>query len=150
VSSDGSHIAIEEALAFIALNPHSFLLGQRADGYPTAYAMMARVADGAVEFSTYRASAKVRNLLRNGHAGVVAAADADDDPRVLVAGGPVELVEGEQWVRSDATVSMGKFAGARNVPAAISDKVKSRHGDGKRAVIRVTLDRARFASKVTA
>src|SRR5262249_42244076 len=61
--------SLDEALAFIAEHPHLYLLTRRADGYPTGYAMMSRVTRGTVSFSTYRASAKVQNLMREGVAG---------------------------------------------------------------------------------
>ncbi len=141
----------DQALAFIAANPHSFLLAQRGDGYPTAWAMMARVEGGAVEFSTYRASAKVRILLDAGVAGIVAAAEDPADPRVLVAGGPVELVEARQWVGEASGATSGNPTGSgamsRQVPSSVSDKVRSRHDSGKRIVLRVALDQARFSTK---
>ena len=48
----GNGASVEEAVAFIATYPHVYLLGRRADGYPTGFAMMSRAHDGVVEFST--------------------------------------------------------------------------------------------------
>jgi hypothetical protein len=141
--SEGS-VTVGDALAFIAENPHVYLLAHRPDGYPTGYAMMARVRDGFVEFSTYRASAKVGNLLRDGVAGVLALSE-ENDGLVLFAEGPVTVVEGSSW--ADPIAGSGNGAGPQSpsVPIEVTEKVRERHGSGKRMVLRVALERASFS-----
>ena len=138
--------AVAEALAFVAEHPHVYLLARRSDGFPTGYAMTARARtrEGCVDFSTYRASAKVKNLLRDGTAGIVA---SDEDPsggRVLFAEGPLTLLDGAAWTTDeDQPEATGAKLGV-DVPAEIVDKVGRRHQDGKRVVLRVRIERARF------
>jgi hypothetical protein len=142
-------IALQDALDFVAANPHVFLLARRADGYPTAYAMMARVVDGAVEFSTYRASAKVKNLLRDGVGGITSVAEDRDDPRVLVASGSIAAAEAPNWVDEveGGSANAANLGDRPAVPSDISDKVRSRHDSGKRTVLRLEIDKARFSRK---
>ena len=134
----------EEAVRFLADHPHVYLLGHRADGYPTGYAMMSRAHDGVVDFSTYRASAKVRNLEREGVAAILAV--SKDDDRALWASGDVSVHDGALWnaerprVGSDATFRP-------DVPQGIIDKVADRHETGKRCVLRVTVREARFVDR---
>jgi hypothetical protein len=136
---------VSEALEFLRRHPHVFLLARRPDGFPTGYAMMARVHDGAVDFSTYRASAKVQNLLRDGVAGIVAAAEEPGDDRVLVAEGPVTLLDGSHWDTGSGPDD-GREVARALVPAEIAHKVQDRHDSGKRIVLRVTLESARFST----
>jgi hypothetical protein len=141
--------SVEAALDFISQHPHVFLLGRRADGFPTGYAMMSKVREGAVDFSTYRSSAKVKNLMRDGVAGILAASEAPDDERVVFAEGPVSLLEGGRWLDDDDEASgrpSSRFRPA--VPAAIVETVGSRHDSGKRCVLRVTIEQARFSKRM--
>jgi len=143
----GGDASVDEALAFIAAHPHVYLLGRRADGFPTGYAMMSKVRDGAVEFSTYRASAKVRNLLRDGHAGILAVSKVDD--AVLSATGPVTLADSRHWLDADPSDGPTVTPDFRpSVPSDIGTKVAARHDDGRRCVLRVTIERAHYASKL--
>src|SRR5215471_2354294 len=95
-------VDVDEALAFIAEHPHCYLLARRADGYPTGYAMMSRVTRGTVSFSTYRSSAKVTNLLREGVGGILALSKEPGDDRVLVAQGRVSVHDGSEWFDDQA------------------------------------------------
>src|SRR5262245_66422002 len=90
-------VTVHEALAFVAEHPHLFLLTRRADGYPTGYAMMSRVSRGTVSFSTYRASARVTNLLGEGVGGILAMSKDAGDDRVLVEQGDVSVDDGSEW-----------------------------------------------------
>jgi hypothetical protein len=125
-----------EAVAFVAAHPHCYLTAVRADGWPTGYAMQAIAGDGHVDFSTYRASAKVRNILRDGQAGLVAW--DPDGGTVLWAGGPVEVIE-------DARPA-GRSDGPAGVPEGIVQTVAARHASGKRITLRLTITSARFGS----
>jgi hypothetical protein len=132
--------SLQDALSFVAGHPHVFLTATRADGYPTAYAMNAQVRDGAVQFSTYRASAKVRNIVRDGRAGLVVV--DDETGTTLSARGTAELVTGDEWLRDGGT----RGGRAPTAPAEIVDKVAERHRSGKRVVLKLTLTEARFST----
>jgi hypothetical protein len=136
---------IDEALTFIAQHPHVYLLARRRDGYPTGYAMTAKVHDGAVEFSTYRASAKVTNLLRDGVAGILAAAEAPGDARVVLVHGSVSVTAGS-WFGQPEPARPGPDGPRWLVPNEITDAVAARHQSGKRCVLRVTIESARFST----
>jgi len=134
---------LPNALVFLATHPHVFLLTRRADGFPTAYAMTARVDGTSVLFSTYGASAKVTNLLREGSARVLAF-DEDGGTSVFEVGGPVRLVEASRWLdTTDAPVDRGTPVGMGPVPNEVVDQVRRRHESGKRVVVEVQLTHAR-------
>ncbi len=133
---------IAEALRFVAAHPHVFLLARRRDGFPTGYAMMARVRNGCVEFSTYRASAKVRNVQRDGWASVLACTGGHE-PLVLVASGPVEVLEDVGWGLDPVGEPSGPAA---TVPREVTETVRARHSSGTRVVLRLRVEHARFTS----
>ena len=142
-------VSLEDALAFIAAHPHLYLLTRRGDGYPTGYAMMSRVTRGTVSFSTYRSSAKVRNLWREGVGGILAVAKDPSDDRVLAAEGTVSVHDGSEWFEDQDPGSPVPPADFEpSVPAEIVQKVSSRHESGKRCVLRLTLTAARFSTRL--
>ena len=141
-------VAVGEALAFVAEHPHLFLLTRRADGYPTGYAMMSRVSRGTVSFSTYRSSAKVTNLLREGVGGILAMSKDAGDDRVLVAQGTVSVHDGSEWFDDQVRDGPAPRTDFRpSVPAEISDTVSARHSSNKRCVVRLMLTSARFSTR---
>jgi len=134
-------VTIEEALAFVAAHPHVFLLTRRADGFPTAYAMTAIVEGRSVLFSTYGVSAKVRNLLREGVASVLAS-DEDGGTEVVEVTGPVRLAEpGRGMPHGAGTPARGP--GLASVPAEVVDAVRNRHDRGRRVVVELLAEQAR-------
>jgi hypothetical protein len=139
---------VSEALAFIAAHPHVFLLAIRPDGYPTGYAMTARVHSGFVDFSTYGASAKVKNLARDGVAGLLAVSDEHAlDALVLHAAGPVTALDGAKWIdapEAPPSDDAGQFPPP--VPARITEEVRQRHESGKRIVLRMSIETATFTA----
>lgn len=135
------------ALAYLATHPHVYLLTRTADGFPTGYAMTARVDGDCVLFSTYGASAKVVNLVREGVARVLAA-DEDGGHDVLEVTGPVRLVAATRWLDLDdaADAPDGPRVGLPSVPAEIGEKVRTRHSTGKRVVVELRVQHARWAT----
>jgi Pyridoxamine 5'-phosphate oxidase len=142
-------VPAEAALAFIVEHPHLYLLTRRADGYPTGYAMMSRVTQGTVSFSTYRSSVKVKNLLREGVGGILAVSKDQGDDRVLVAEGTVSVHDGSEWFDDQAPTPLGLRSDFQpSVPREITEKVSSRHESGKRCVLRLTLTSARLSTRL--
>jgi hypothetical protein len=148
VTATGGDPTTEEVLEFVAANTHVYLLGRRSDGYPTVWAMTARAVDGGVEFSTYRASAKVRHLLREATATVLVPAGDPDDHRVLITSGRVALGDARAWGSSGPAGTGSPPSVVRLVPEGVAEKVQSRHDSGKRVVLRLSIDEARFSAKV--
>jgi len=140
----GDDATTREALVFLARYPHVFLLTRRADGFPTAYAMTARVIDGCVLFSTYGASAKVLHLLREGRARVLSS-DDEAGGTVVEVGGPVRLVEAGRWLDPVSESTPGGTRGMGPVPAEIGEQVRRRHESGKRVVVELRVTYARLA-----
>ena len=139
--------SVDDALEFIGAHSHVYLLGRRPDGYPTGWAMTARARDDAVDFSTYRASAKVRYLAATGVASVLAMSEGDADRRVLLAEGPVSVLDAAVWF-DDGAAPESRSDASRTVPSEVVDKVASRHESGKRCVLRVSIEQASFSERL--
>ena len=101
-----------------------------------------KVHDRVIEFSTYRASAKVKNLVREGAGSVLAVADGPDGRRMLLAEGTVSLAEGPRHL-GDPRAGAGATG---EVPAEILSTVARSHESGKRVVLELHLTRARFVT----
>jgi hypothetical protein len=142
-----SPAAVADALVFIRENPHVFLLARRADGFPTGYAMMSKVRGGAVDFSTYRSSAKVKNLVRDGVAGLLVISEAPGDNRVVFAEGAVSLLDDGHWFDDEGPSATPATNFRPVVPKAIVATVSSRHDSGKGCVLRLTIEQARFSKR---
>lgn len=136
---------IEDALRFLAAHPHVYLLSRRPDGYPTGYPMMCMVAPGGVEFSTYRSSAKVANLLREG-VGTVLAVSNEPENLVLVARGTVSVHDGKQ--RLPTATTHHDETEQQHVPIEVIERVRRRHDCGKRCLLRLTLTDATFTERL--
>ncbi|MCM3920766.1 pyridoxamine 5'-phosphate oxidase family protein [Frankia sp. AiPs1] len=89
---------------FLAEHTRGFLITTGADGGPIGYPMTVRWCDGTLEFNTYRRSAKVTHLRRDGRVCVVVVPrDRAADRRVLSVWGRVQPGEGsiEHWMHGD-------------------------------------------------
>ena len=127
-----------EAERFLHEHTRTFLLTLRPDGGPTCHPMVAFYRDGALYMTTYRKSAKVRNLTRDARVACVVMAP-DDAPgmRAVVLRGRAEVVPAE---------AMRGAASSRRVTGAadIASVVQARLAEGKRVVVRVVPDEARL------
>ena len=136
--SDGIDPDVE---AFLQRTSRVFLLGTRADGSPTGWPMVGLTSDdppGALEFSTYGRSQKVKDFGRNPAAAcVVAPADRE---RALTLRGTCVVVEGRH------EPSAGRDSAPRDVPVApgVAERARSRMQSGKRVVLRFVWEGARF------
>lgn len=124
--------------AFLRAHSRTFLLATRADGSPTGWPMVGLYPGGALEFSTYGRSQKVRDLVRNPAACcVVAPADGD---RALVLRGRAVVLAGQH------EPTTGAHGAPVDLPVAdgIAEGARARMRSGKRVVVRFTPDHAEF------
>jgi hypothetical protein len=125
----------DDLAAFLGRHTRTFLITRRRDGAPTIHPMTAFFADGRVTMTTYRKSAKARNL------------DRDDRAACLVVNG-----YGKTDVRGVLVRGRGRFRQAAMVapPAAervapkvadgIAGRVAERMASGKRVFLDVELE----------
>ncbi|KJE20616.1 Pyridoxamine 5'-phosphate oxidase [Frankia torreyi] len=158
----------DEHRRFLAAHARGFLIVTGADGGPIGYPMTVRWCEGTLEFNTYRRSAKVIHLRRDGRVCVVVVPrDRAADRRVLSVWGRVQPGEGsiEHWMHGDGEDSApGLSAPARPLmpqatpshaatppvvtpqpatphvvtPPHVVARVRERLLDGRRIIIRVT------------
>lgn len=131
-----------DVVDFVRSNSRSFLLTRRASGAPTGHPMTLRVtADGDLLFNTYRASAKVRNLVRDPRVScLVTTLPGDADPRWALLTGTAELLGQDEGVEA-WSASMGGPAVAVRSPE-VGATVQARLDDGRRVVVRLRPDGA--------
>ncbi|CAJ62641.1 MULTISPECIES: pyridoxamine 5'-phosphate oxidase family protein [Frankia] len=154
----------DEQRRFLAAHTRGFLIVTGADGGPIGYPMTVRWCDGTLEFNTYRRSAKVTHLRRDGRVCVVVVPrDRAADRRVLSVWGRVQPGEGsiEHWMHdgdgTDPTPSpstppqttpphvTSPHVTAPQVttphvttPPHVVSRVRERLLDGRRIIIRVS------------
>jgi PPOX class probable F420-dependent enzyme len=129
-----------EAERFLSEHTRTFLLTLRPDGAPTCHPMVAFYRDGALYMTTYRKSAKVRNLTRDARVACVVTAP-DDAPvvRAVVLRGRAEIVPADAML--GAAASGPRVAGAGR---DVASKVQARLAEGKRIVVRIVPDEVRY------
>jgi hypothetical protein len=128
--------------AFLAAHTRVFLLGTRADGSPTGWPMVGLHRDGALEFSTYRRSQKVRDLERSPAAACVVA--PVDGTRALAVRGTAEVVAADPDATADRTPTDVR------VEPEIAARARARMASGQRVVVRVVPTEARWVPGWTA
>lgn len=135
-----SEVIGAEEDAFLRAHSRVFLLGVRADGSPTGWPMVGLYPGGALEFSTYGRSQKVRDFARNPAAACVVAPAGGE--RALTLRGTCAMVEG-QHVPSTGTDSAPPDV---SVADGIAEGARARMRAGKRVVLRFVPDSARFVA----
>jgi CTP:molybdopterin cytidylyltransferase MocA len=125
-----------DALALLDQHARSFLLTRRRDGAPTAHPMTALLDAGRLVFTTYRKSAKAKNLERDPRLSVLLldgyASDATGHPRGYEVQGTAEIRQsGGLPVGSVRSGAMG------DTSAAVSERVSARMKEGRRVQIEV-------------
>jgi hypothetical protein len=91
----------DEHRRFLAAHTRGFLIVTSADGGPIGYPMTVRWCEDTLEFNTYRRSAKVTHLRRDGRVCVIVVPrDRAADRRVLSVWGRVQPGEGsiKHWM----------------------------------------------------
>ena len=133
----------DDAAAFLARYTRAFLLTRRPDGAPTIHPMVAFFADGRVSMTTYRKSAKARNVERDPRAGcLVVNGYAKDDVRGV-------LVRGRGAIRQAAMAPPPPRGGdAPRVSESVSARVADRMASGKRVYLDVEPDAVAFVQRL--
>lgn len=137
----------EEAERFLAAHARAFLLVRRADGWPTGYPMLGLWRDGALHFSTYAKSAKVRNLERDDRVCCLVTSDDEDDPefRAVLVRGRAEVLPGAELPSGRGADEQA--AAGRGVPEGIVERSRERLRAGKRVLVRVVPERVSGPSR---
>ena len=133
----------DDAAAFLARYTRAFLLTRRRDGSPTIHPMTAFFADGRVTMTTYRKSAKARNVERDPRAGcLVVNGYAKDDVRGV-------LVRGRGVIRR-ATMEALPSGGseAPKVSDGVTARIADRMASGKRVFLDVEPDAVAFVQRL--
>lgn len=134
-----------EVLDHLGGHARSFLFSLRRDGSPTAHPMTALVNAGALVFTTYRKSAKARNLERDARACALLldgyASDARGWPRGFEVRGRAEIRRTEGLPKAVARPEMGATS------RAVSERVDARMKEGRRVEIELCEPRLRALSK---
>ena len=132
-----------DVAAFLASHTRTFLLTRRRDGAPTIHPMTAFFADARMTMSTYRKSAKARNVERDARAScLVVNGYGKDDVRGV-------LVRGRGALRAAAVADLpASTSEAPKVSASIGDRVAERMASGKRIFLDVEADEATFVQRL--
>jgi len=132
---------------FLHGHTRTFLVTVRPDGAPTCHPMVGMYHGGALYMTTYRKSAKVRNLAREPRVACVVVT-ADDAPRF----GGVVLRGRAELLPPGATMpwSTRGAAPTARVPGADADlgrAVAAKLAEGKRVVVRVVPEEVRLVGE---
>ena len=130
----------DDVAAFLGRHTRAFLLTRRRDGSPTIHPMTAFFAEGRMTMTTYRKSAKARNVERDGRAAcLVVNGYGKDEVRAV-------LVRGRGRLRHAALATLP--AAERTAPAErpkvsgdVSARVAARMASGKRVFLDLEPDR---------
>jgi hypothetical protein len=114
----------------------SFLVSLRADGSPTAHPMTALLEEGRLLFTTYRRSAKARNIERDARVAAVYLPPYDEPPQGALS------VEGRGEIRGAAQVPQRRGEGPE-VTAPVAERVNDRLASGKRILLDIEAGRVR-------
>ncbi len=132
---------------FLRLHNRVLLLARRADGSPTGWPMTGIYADGILQFSTYRKSAKVRMIAADPRVCcLVTAREGLGERRVLeyVGTAAVDTEVREMPSRAQAPGATAAPTAIGTVPEEIGQRAQDRLASGKRCLIRVAPLRVGF------
>ena len=133
----------DDVAAFLGRHTRVFLLTRREDGAPTMHPMTGTFADGRVTMSTYRKSAKARNVERDPRAAcLVVNGYGKDDVRGVLVRGRGNLRQATMAAPTAGTTEAPKVSGS--VTARVADRMAS----GKRVFLDVEPDEAAFVQRL--
>jgi pyridoxamine 5'-phosphate oxidase-like protein len=135
----------DDVAAFLGRHTRAFLLTRRRDGSPTIHPMTAFFADGRVTMTTYRKSAKARNVERDDRAAcLIVNGYAKNDVRAVLVRGRGRLRQATiEALPAAAREEPPSIAGASHpkVSGDVTARVAARMASGKRVFLDVEPDR---------
>ena len=133
----------DDLAAFLGRHTRAFLLTRRRDGSPTIHPMTAFFADGRMTMSTYRKSAKARNVERDDRAAcLVVNGYAKTDVRAVLVRGRGRLRQATFAALPAAERPPADESGqAPKVSGEVTARVAARMASGKRVFLDVEPDR---------
>ena len=133
----------DDVAAFLGRHTRVFLLTRRRDGSPTMHPMTGFFADGRITMSTYRKSAKARNVERDPRAAcLIVNGYGSADVRAVLVRGRAALRRAE----AAAFPAAGHETPA--VSASVAGRVAERMASGKRVFLDVAPDEAGFVQRL--
>ena len=133
----------DDVAAFLGRHTRVFLLTRRRDGSPTMHPMTGFFADGRITMSTYRKSAKARNVERDPRAAcLVVNGYGTADVRAVLVRGTAALRRAE----AAAFPTAGRETPA--VSASVAGRVAERMASGKRVFLDVVPDETGFVQRL--
>ncbi len=133
----------DDVAEFLGRHTRAFLLTRRRDGAPTIHPMTGFFADERMTMSTYRKSAKARNVERDPRAGcLVVNGYGKDDVRAVGLRGRGSLRQAELA----AMPAAGRAA--PKVSDSVAGRVAERMTSGKRILLDVEPDEAAFVQRL--
>jgi hypothetical protein len=133
----------DDVAAFLGRHTRAFLLTRRPDGAPTIHPMVAFFGDGCVSMTTYRKSAKARNVERDPRAAcLVVNGYGKDEVRAVLARGRGALRQ------APLAASPAGAGEAPKVSGSVTARVADRMASGKRVFLDVEPDDAGFVQRL--
>jgi hypothetical protein len=133
----------EEVASFLARHTRAFLLTRRRDGAPTIHPMTGFFADGRVVMTTYRKSAKARNVERDPRAAALLVNGyGRDDVRAVCVQGRAALRRADVDELPTAERTTPKVA------SGVAERVRARMASGKRVRLELEAGRAAFVQRL--
>jgi hypothetical protein len=138
-------VVSEDVAAFLREHTRTFLFTLRRDGSPTVHPMTGIYRDGALYMNTYRKSVKARNLMRDERVCcLVTSGENEAEERTVLIEGKAEVLPVGSTFPGLARRPESGAGGIRGVSAGMSARTQERLNTGKRIVVRVVPERARF------
>jgi len=133
----------DDVARFLASHTRAFLLSRRRDGAPTIHPMTGFFADGRVVMTTYRKSAKARNVERDPRAtALVVNGYAAGDVRAVCVQGHAALRRAEVGALPTAERTTPK------VGQGVAETVTARMASGKRVLLEIEPAQAAFVQRL--
>jgi hypothetical protein len=132
----------DDLAAFLGRHTRMFLLTRRRDGAPTIHPMTGFFADDRITMTTYRKSAKARNVARDERAAcLVVNGYGHADVQGVLVRGKGHIREGTMAMPATSASAAPKVS--ESVTARVADRMAS----GKRVFLDVEPDEARFVDR---
>jgi general stress protein 26 len=133
----------DDVAAFLGRHTRIYLLTRRRDGAPTIHPMTGFFADGRITMSTYRKSAKARNVERDERAAcLVVNGYGKDDVRGALVRGRGSLRQAAMAIPESGESETPKVSGS------VAARVAERMASGKRVFLDVEPDEAGFVQRL--